>query len=97
MKTLMLEFYKIKRRKVGLTMAAFLAAQFLWGLWALRSPTAGEQAQGFLSLLYALPALDAVMVPPVMAILETRDSSCRYIKQPRGDTPTWCHSHEHCS
>lgn len=78
MKTLGLEFYKIKRRKVGLTMAAFLAAQFLWGLWALRSPTAGEQAQGFLSLLYALPVLDAVMVPPIMAILASRLSDIEH-------------------
>lgn len=72
MKMLQLEFYKIKRRKIGLTMAAFLAVQFLWGLWAFRDPTANEQEQGFLSLLYSLPVLDAVMVPPIMAILASR-------------------------
>lgn len=72
MRTLQLEFYKIRRRKVGLTMAAFLAAQFLWGLWAFHDPTPSEQAQGFLSLLYSIPILDAVMVPPVMAMLASR-------------------------
>lgn len=72
MKTLQLEFYKIKRRKIGLTMTAFLAAQLLWGLWALRNPTPEEQAQGFLSLLYFIPVLDAVMAPPIMAVLASR-------------------------
>ena len=72
MKTLMLEFYKIKRRKIGLTMAAYLIAQFLWGLWALHDPTPQAQAQGFLSLLYYISVLDAVMVPPIMAVLASR-------------------------
>lgn len=78
MKTLQLEFYKLKRRKVLLTMAAFLAAQFLWGLWALRNPAPDEQAQGFLSLLYFLPLLDAIMVPPIMAILACRLSDIEH-------------------
>ena len=72
MKTLQLEFYKIKRRKIGLTMAAFLAVQFLWGLWAFHDPSEKEKAQGFLSLLYSLPVLDAVLVPPIMAVLASR-------------------------
>lgn len=72
MRTLWLEFYKIRRRKVGLTMAAFLCVQLLWGLWAFHDPTPEEQAQGFLSLLYSIPVLDAIMVPPVMAILASR-------------------------
>lgn len=78
MKMLKLEFYKIKRRKVLLTMAAFLAVQFLWGLWALRNPSSYEQAQGFLSLLYYLPVLDAIMVPPVMAVLASRLSDIEH-------------------
>lgn len=72
MRTLLLEFYKIKRRKIGLTITAFLAVQFLWGLWAFHDPTPAEQAKGFLSLLYSIPILDAVMVPPIMAILASR-------------------------
>ena len=78
MRTLLLECYKIKRRKVGLTMAAFLAVQFLWGLWALGDPGPREQTQGFLSLLYSLPVLDAVMVPPIMAILASRLSDIEH-------------------
>lgn len=38
MRTLQLEFYKIKRRKVWLSMFAMLGVQLLWGLWAMRNP-----------------------------------------------------------
>ena len=76
MKILMLEFYKIKRRKIGLTMAAYLIAQFLWGLWALHDPTPLAQEQGFLSLLYYISVLDAVMVPPIMAPISNTRAVC---------------------
>lgn len=72
MKTLYLEFYKIRRRKVMLTMLAFLCVQFLWGLWALRDPKDWELESGWLSLLYSLSILDGVMLPTVMSVLASR-------------------------
>lgn len=72
MKTLYLEFYKIKRRKVMLTMLAFLCVQFLWGLWAMRNPKDWELESGWLSLLYSLSILDGVMLPTVMSVLASR-------------------------
>lgn len=72
MKTLQLEFYKIRRRKVILTMFAFLCVQFLWGLWALRGPKDWELESGWLSLLYSLSVLDGIMLPTVMSVLASR-------------------------
>lgn len=72
MKTLQLEFYKIKRRKVWLTMFAMLSVQLLWGLWALRDPKDWELESGWMSLLYFLSALDGIMVPTMMAVLASR-------------------------
>lgn len=72
MKTLQLEFYKIKRRKVWLTMFALLSVQLLWGLWALRNPKDWELASGWLSLLYYLSLLDGIMVPTMMSVLASR-------------------------
>ena len=72
MKTLQLEFYKIKRRKVMLTMLAFLCVQFLWGLWAFRNPKDWELESGWMSLLYSLSILDGVMLPTVMSVLASR-------------------------
>lgn len=72
MKTLQLEFYKIKRRKVWLTMFALLSVQLLWGLWAFRNPKEWELESGWLSLLYFLSLLDGIMVPTMMSVLASR-------------------------
>ncbi len=72
MKTLLLEFYKIKRRNVWLTMFAMLSVQLLWGLWAFRDPKDWELQCGWMSLLYHLSLLDGIMVPTMMAVLASR-------------------------
>ncbi|MDE6388107.1 MAG: ABC transporter permease [Lachnospiraceae bacterium] len=72
MKTLQLEFYKIKRRKVWLTMFALLSVQLLWGLWAFRNPKDWELESGWLSLLHLLSLLDGIMVPTMMSVLASR-------------------------
>ena len=36
--TLKTEFQKIKRRKIGLTMATLTGIQFVWFLWATKNP-----------------------------------------------------------
>lgn len=72
MKTLRLEFYKIRRRKVWLTMFALLSVQLLWGLWSMRDPKEWELQSGWMSLLYRLSLLDGIMVPTMMAVLASR-------------------------
>lgn len=72
MKTLQLEFYKMKRRKVWLTMFALLSVQLLWGLWSMRNPKDWELKSGWMSLLYFLSLLDGIMVPTMMSVLASR-------------------------
>ncbi|MCM1121959.1 MAG: ABC transporter permease [Eubacterium sp.] len=72
MKALKLEFYKIKRRKVWLTMFALLSLQLMWGLWALSDPKDWELENGWMSLLYSLALLDGIMMPAVMSVLASR-------------------------
>lgn len=72
MKTLQLEFYKIRRRKVWLTMFALLSVQLMWGLWSMRDPREWELQSGWMSLLYQLSLLDGIMVPTMMAVLASR-------------------------
>lgn len=72
MKTLQLEFYKMKRRKVWLTMFALLSVQLLWGLWAFRDPKDWELQSGWMSMLYSLSLLDGIMVPTMMSVLASR-------------------------
>ena len=72
MKTLQLEFYKMKRRKVWLTMFALLSVQLLWGMWALRNPKDWELKSGWMALLYFLSLLNGIMVPAMMSVLASR-------------------------
>lgn len=72
MKTLQLEFYKMKRRKIWLTMLAMLAVQMLWGLWAFRNPSDWELQSGWMALLYFLSLLDGIMLPSMMSVLASR-------------------------
>lgn len=72
MKALQLEFYKIKRRKVWLTMFAMLSIQLLWGLWSMRNPKQWELECGWMSLLYFLTLLNGIMIPSIMAVLASR-------------------------
>lgn len=72
MKTLQLEFYKIRRRNVWLSMFAMLGVQLLWGLWAMRAPKDWELASGWMSLLYSLSILDGLMMPTIMSLLASR-------------------------
>lgn len=72
MKTLQLEFYKIKRRNVWFSMFAMLAVQLLWGMWTMRNPKDWELTSGWMSLLYSLTILDGVMMPTILSVLASR-------------------------
>lgn len=72
MKTLKMEFYKIKRRKIGLTMCALMAVQFLWLIWVFRNPSESERLQGWLGTLYSMPLINSIMMPTIMAVLASR-------------------------
>lgn len=72
MKTLKMEFYKIKRRRIGLTMCALMAVQFLWCIWAFRDPGESERMQGWLANLYSMPLVNSIMMPTMMAVLASR-------------------------
>ena len=72
MKTLQLEFCKIKGRKVWLSMFGLLSVQLLWGVWALRAPKDWELKSGWLSLLYFLSLMDGIMMPAIISVLASR-------------------------
>lgn len=70
--TLQMEFRKIRRKRIGLTMCALLGIQFAWLLWATSNPTEKELLQGWLAHLQTQPLLCAIMMPTVMSILASR-------------------------
>ena len=63
MKLLRMEFFKCRRRKIALICLAFVAVQLAWMGRTLTQMEPGELAQGWMSLLYNLAVIDAVMLP----------------------------------
>lgn len=70
--TLQMEWKKIKRKKVGLTMCALMGIQFAWLFWAARNPSDKELLQGWLGNLQTQPLLCAIMMPTIMSVLASR-------------------------
>ena len=70
--TIQMEFKKIKRKKIGLTMCALVSVMFAWLLWAMRKPDEQELLQGWLGLLQTQPLICAIMMPTFMSVLASR-------------------------
>ncbi len=73
MKTLQMEFYKCKRRKIWLAPVLMLMAQLAWGLYSyIDELSAKELAEGWADVLYSFPMLNAMMVPVIAAVVASR-------------------------
>lgn len=70
--TLQMEFKKIRRKKIGLTMCAMLGIQFAWLLWSTNNPDERELLQGWLGHLQSQPLICAIMMPTIMSVLASR-------------------------
>ncbi|HCS73608.1 MAG TPA: ABC transporter permease [Clostridiales bacterium] len=71
-KSLALEFWKIRRRKVWAIVAALLFVQVLWSLWGVETMDAHELSQGWVYFLYQFPILNAIMMPVIAAVVASR-------------------------
>ena len=72
MKTIGLEFYKCKRRKMSLFLFSFLVFEFLWILFNIRRMDPQEKSQLDMYLLYSFPLLNSIIFPTVVATLAAR-------------------------
>ena len=72
MKAVFLEFYKIRKRKIWVTVAALLLVQCLWGMWSFRNMNAKELSQGYMQCLYHFSVLNTIMMPMIAAITASR-------------------------
>ncbi|NCB37071.1 MAG: ABC transporter permease, partial [Clostridia bacterium] len=71
-RALILEFEKIRHRKVWLIVSAMLLVQTLWSLWSVGRMDATELAQGWMFFLYQFPLLNAIMMPVLAAVVASR-------------------------
>jgi hypothetical protein len=75
---LSMEFYKIRHRKVGLTVAMMIGVQFLWALWAMNKMSEHELSQGWMSSIYSFSQLNCIMMPILVAIVASRLSDIEH-------------------
>jgi len=72
MKTLRMEFYKCKRRKIWLAPLLMLLVQLAWGLYSYLDMDANELIEGWADILYSFPMLNAMMTPVIASIVASR-------------------------
>ncbi len=72
MKSLRMEFFKCKRRRLWLPLVIMLAAQLAWGLYSFRDLSPRDLQQGWAMILYNFPMLNAMMTPVVAAVVASR-------------------------
>ncbi len=78
MKALMLELYKCRRRRMPLIVLAMAGLLCLWMLWAFRDVTGEELAQGYQTMLYQYPLLNAIVLPVLVCLLVSRLSDMEH-------------------
>ncbi|WP_315076651.1 ABC transporter permease [uncultured Clostridium sp.] len=73
-----MEFYKIRHRKVGLTVAIMIGVQFMWALWAMRHMDVHKLSQGWMYSIYSFSQLNCIMMPIVIGVIASRLSDIEH-------------------
>lgn len=72
MNALKIEWLKAQRRRIWLAPLIILAAQLAWGLYNYKNMQPAELVQGWASILYTFPLLNAMMMPILAAVTASR-------------------------
>ena len=66
------EWMKLKRRKAGLLVLAFLGFTFLWIGWVVSDADAADLADGYRWMLSNLSMINTILLPTMLAMLASR-------------------------
>lgn len=69
---LIIEFQKIRRRKVWVIVTALILIELLWALWGARRMDAHDLSQGWMYFLYQFPLLNSILMPVIAAVVASR-------------------------
>jgi hypothetical protein len=78
MKALAMEFYKTRRRKVWLIIAALIIVQLAWMMFGFRDMDAHDLQQAWRFSLYLYPILNSIMMPVIAAVVASRLSDVEH-------------------
>lgn len=66
------EWMKVRYRKIGLLVAAFLGLCFLWIVWALQDAPPEQIWDGYRMSFLQIPLIDTILMPTMIAMLASR-------------------------
>lgn len=66
------ERMKVRGRKIGLILLAFLALVALWTTWALHGIPREQMDDGYRMMLLQIPLMDTILMPTMIAMLASR-------------------------
>lgn len=66
------EWMKVRYRKIGLMLAAFLALIILWILWSMEDAHVEQIRDGYRMAFIQIPLLDTTLMPTMIAMLASR-------------------------
>lgn len=66
------EWMKVRHRKIGLLLAAFLGLIMLWIMWALQDASGEQIWDGYRMSFVQLPLMDTILMPTMIAMLASR-------------------------
>lgn len=73
MRLFLTEFRKIRRRHIVFLYVGALLFTFLWMVWAMSSMSLEEiDSQGYYYLLFSIPLINAIILPTILACVESR-------------------------
>ncbi|MDD3890191.1 MAG: ABC transporter permease [Syntrophomonadaceae bacterium] len=78
MKTLAMEFYKTRRRKIWLVVVALISVQLCWAGWSFNNMDARDLTQGWMCCLYQFSLLNCIMMPMLAAVMASRLSDVEH-------------------
>lgn len=77
-KALSMEFYKIRHRKIGLTVLMIIAVQFMWAFWAIKDKDGHKLSQIWMYSLYLFSTINCIMMPILVAVVASRLSDIEH-------------------
>lgn len=77
-KALSMEFYKVRHRKVGLTVLAVIAVQFMFALWNMKYKNTHELSQGWMDSFYTFSSINCIFMPMLAAVIGSRLSDIEH-------------------
>jgi hypothetical protein len=77
-KAISMEFYKIRHRKVGLSVLAVIIVQFMYALWQMKYKNTHELSQAWMDCLYTFTTINCIIMPMLVAVIGSRLSDIEH-------------------